>query len=48
MSKCYFYEDGYCTFDKTIQEQEESEMFWECDGTWESQSACGMEEQEND
>ena len=41
MSKCDFYFEGYCIHDSTVEEQEENECFWECDGSEESQTQCG-------
>lgn len=48
ITRCEFYEYGYCTYDKTIQEQEETETFWNCDGSEENQILCGIKEDSED
>lgn len=42
MVKCEYYEDGYCTYEKSVEEQLESETQWECSGSEEEMHDCGM------
>lgn len=44
--KCECNEYGYCTYTKSVEEQEESETFWECDGTEKEQENCGRKKKE--
>ena len=41
--KCEWCNCGVCEYYSTIEEQEENECFWDCNGTPEEMEECGVE-----